>query len=101
MRVEFARTAINHIAKIHDYIANAKGNPEAAKRVVAAIERTTRQLADFPACGRPGARPRTRELVVREYPYIIVYRELAEAVRVIAVFHAARNIPRGRTGVGL
>jgi plasmid stabilization system protein ParE len=36
---------------------------------------------------------------VREYPYIIVYRELAEAVRVIAVFHAARDKPRGQTGL--
>ena len=93
MKVKFARTAINHIASIHDYIA--RENPGAAKRVVAAIYRSTDRLAEFPASGRIGAKAETRELVVREYPYIIVYRVLLDAVVVIAVFHAAQGEPRG------
>jgi toxin ParE1/3/4 len=97
MKVTFARTAINHIAKIHGYIA--RDNTQGARRVAAAIYQTTDHLANFPFSGRLGAKPQTRELVVREYPtYIIVYRVLADedAVRIIAVFHAARNKPRGR-----
>jgi toxin ParE1/3/4 len=96
MKVTFARTAINHIAKIHDFIA--RENPQRARRVAAAIYRATDHLADFPFSGRLGVKPQTRELVVREYPtYIIVYRVLTgeDAVRIIAVFHAARNKPRG------
>ena len=93
MKVKFARTAINHIASIHDYIA--RDNPEAAKRAVAAIYRSTDRLAEFPASGRIGAKAETRELAVREYPYIMVNRALLDAIVVIAVFHAAQDEPRG------
>jgi hypothetical protein len=37
----------------------------------------------------------------RHRNYIIDYRELAEAVRTIAVFQTARSKQRGQTGVGL
>jgi toxin ParE1/3/4 len=37
----------------------------------------------------------TRELVVPKLPFIAVYRVKEELVEVIAVFHAAQDIPRG------
>jgi plasmid stabilization system protein ParE len=45
--------------------------------------------------GRAGRAPRTRELVMRGLPYVVVYEidDGSDAVIVLAVFHAAQNRP--------
>jgi toxin ParE1/3/4 len=90
--VRFSKEAHDDILRIHDYIA--KENPSAAASVIAAIEQSTERLADFPLSGRTGAVEGTRELVLQRLPFIVVYR-VTELVEIIAVFHAAQNIPRG------
>ena len=93
MKVRFTAAARDDIAHIHDYIF--QHNPLAAARVVHAIERATNRLADFPNSGRIGGVAGTREVVVPSLPYISVYRITASHVEVIAVFHAAEDMPRG------
>jgi toxin ParE1/3/4 len=95
MKVSFSAAAIADLAEIHDFLAKARGNPLAAKRVVGAIRQSTRRLAAFPYSGRRGDAKGTFELVVRSYPYIVVYRIHEATVQVIAVFHTSRDIPRG------
>lgn len=46
-------------------------------------------LADFPASGRPGRVPGTRELIVP--PYILPYRVRDERVEILDLFHSAQN----------
>jgi toxin ParE1/3/4 len=53
------------------------------------IWESTARLASFPASGRPGRVPDTRELVVP--PYIIPYRVRDGRVEILDVFHSAQN----------
>ncbi len=92
MRVRFTQEARDDIASIHAYIA--QHDPSAAGRVVAAIEYSTKRLADFPFSGRTGAVEATRELVIPHLPYILVYVVTTD-IEVVAVFHAAQDRPRG------
>ena len=57
------------------------------------IKQATRRLADFPASGRPGRWPNTRELVVPGTPYILPYCVKDNELWIIAVLHAAKKWP--------
>ena len=92
MRVRWLRKALANLDAEAAYIA--RDNPAAAARVVMAIEEAVRNLTRFPALGRPGRVPGTRELVVPTTPYIIPYRVRNNAVEILRVFHASRKWPR-------
>jgi toxin ParE1/3/4 len=92
-KIRFTQAALNDIQSIHDFIA--QDNPKVAKRVVSEIERSIERLTLFPLSGRKGAVEGTRELVIPRLPYIAVHVINSESVDIIAVFHAAQDIPRG------
>ena len=54
-------------------------------------------LPPFPAQGRPGRLPQTRELVVSGTPYFIPYRINDDRLQIIAVIHGARQWPESTT----
>jgi toxin ParE1/3/4 len=84
------------IEEVWDFIA--KDNPEAAGRVVTAIEKTFQLLADNPGPGRPRKFKslRLRNLRFRPVPgfekYLVFYQEIPGGIEVFHVYHAARNI---------
>jgi len=49
-------------------------------------------LADFPATGRAGRIKGTREVVLRDIPYIIPYR-VGQDVEILTVMHAHQRWP--------
>jgi len=75
----------NWIAK--DSLANANSVIE---RIRYAIENS---LSQFPHMGRIGQMPGTREWVVRNLPYIVVYSvdEARGALTVLSISHGARS----------
>lgn len=75
-----------------DYIA--LDNPTAAEGVYRGIVGAARKLSQFPALGRPGRHPETRELSVSGLPYLIVYEVSAETVTILAVFHTSRDLAK-------
>lgn len=89
--MRWLRTALGNLDALARYIA--RDDPAAARRVVAAIERSVTLLERYPAAGRPGRVDRTRELVVPGTPYIIPYRVHGQTVEILRVFHAARKWP--------
>jgi toxin ParE1/3/4 len=91
LQVRWLRQALANLEAHAQYIA--RGNPAAASRVVAAIERAVAQLADYPALGRSSRVEGTRELVVAGTPYIVPYRVRGQTVEILRVFHAARKWP--------
>ena len=92
MEVIWRRGALNHLDAIREFIA--EDNPNAAARVCGAIEATATSLAEYPHLGRPGRVDGTRELVVVDLPYVIVYRVADEMVRIVAVLHTSRQWPQ-------
>jgi toxin ParE1/3/4 len=91
LRIRWTRPALADLEAIGDFIA--RGNPIAARRLVARIAASVRPLSDHPHLGRPGRVTGTRELVVPDTPYIVPYRVRGEEVEVLAVFHGARRWP--------
>ena len=89
-RLVIAEPAARDLEDIVDYIA--LDNPVAAEGVYRGIVAAARKLPEFPALGRPGRHPETRELNVPGLPYLIVYEVNAKTVTILAVFHIARDL---------
>jgi toxin ParE1/3/4 len=90
MEIRWTRKALENLDAIAAYIAH--DNPQRAGTFVKEIKAKTDLLAQFPAIGRPGRWPGTRELVVHEN-YIIPYRVKDGVVQIIRVHHVARLWP--------
>jgi toxin ParE1/3/4 len=91
VRIRWLRRALRNLDEEAEYIA--RDNPLAATRIVERIATSVERLASYPASGRPGRVPGTRELVVSGTPYIVPYRVHRETVEILRVFHAARKWP--------
>ena len=92
MRLVFAEPAARDLDDIIDYIA--RDDPGAAEKVYRAIAAAAGRLGDYPHIGHAGRLPETRELSATSLPYIIVYEVGRDAVTILAVFHAARDLVR-------
>lgn len=89
-RVVWSDAARDDYFAILRYIA--REDPDAAERVVSAIERVGNDLADF-ATGHPGRVAGTYEKSVARLPYIIAYA-LADddsTVTILHVIHTSRD----------
>jgi toxin ParE1/3/4 len=91
VRLKWLSQAICNLDAEAEYIS--LDSPAAAVRTVAAIVDAVELLKQYPALGRPGRVPGTRELVVRGTPYIVPYRVRGDAVELLRVFHGARKWP--------
>jgi toxin ParE1/3/4 len=88
--VRFLRQALRNLEEIHAYYAT-QVNPAFAYQALADIRAQIDRLAIYPAYGRTGKKVGTRELVLRRYPYIAVYRVDGDAVVIIRVQHMRRQ----------
>jgi toxin ParE1/3/4 len=91
MKVIVRKAALRDLDDIQDWIS--RDSPTAAARVVRRIRNRINRLAvpSLSHIGRPGLVDGTRELI--EPPYLIIYKvdEVADAIVVLGVVHAARN----------
>ena len=82
------------------YAFIAKDNPDAAERVLDAVEATFAQLIAQPECGvlyptRSARLKGLRILPVHGFnQYLVFYRAQGDTVRVLHVVHGARHLPR-------
>jgi plasmid stabilization system protein ParE len=91
MRVEWLRTALKNLDDEAAYIAIE--NPNAAADFVQAILASVEHLARFPAIGREGRIPGTREWFLPDRPFLIPYRVRQGRLQVLRVFHTRRLAP--------
>lgn len=84
-------TALAHLRQAEIFIA--VDNPQAAAKMAEKILGAVERLRDFPASGRPGKLPHTRELVFSGTPFFLPYRIKGEAVEILGVIHGARKWP--------
>ncbi len=86
MELRWTRKALENLDQIGSYIAQS--NPARASSFVGEIKEKIELLVLFPALGRPGRVPGTRELIVHEN-YVVPYRVKGDAVQIIRVQHVA------------
>lgn len=89
MRIRWLARAVEDLAHLHAYIA--QDNPEAAASETEKVVEAVKRLEDYPASGRPGRVPGTRELVISRY--IVAYRVKEQVIQILRVLHAARKWP--------
>jgi toxin ParE1/3/4 len=88
MKLIYHKGALRDINSVLVYIA--KDDAAAVARVVDRIRQVAELLATSPFLGRPGRRG-ARFLSIAGLPYVIIYRVAGDSVRIMAVFHTARN----------
>jgi toxin ParE1/3/4 len=91
MQIIWSPTAIAQLVEIREYIEQDR--PVAARGVAQRIVAAADQLSRNPHLGRPGRNAGIRELIVAGTPYILPYRIQKERIKILAVFHAARQWP--------
>ena len=92
------------------YLHIGAESPEAAERLLDAVESTVRFLLETPLAGRLREFRSARAQDVRSWPvrdfssYLIFYRPVAEDIEVIRLLHGARDLPllldEGEAGEG-
>jgi toxin ParE1/3/4 len=88
-RLEYTFAAGDDLESIQRYIA--ADNPKAAAQVIENIMAAADSLIDFPMLGKPWRRAGTRKLVLKKYPYSIIYRLTPVMVFVLTVAHQSRK----------
>jgi len=91
MKLRWTRAALEDLRQVAEYISAR--NPQAARRIMAAIRSATNGPLEFPEIGRPGRVTGTRELIVTGTPFIIPYRIKGGHIDILRVYHAARKWP--------
>jgi len=92
MEIKWLRNALRNLERAHAYIVK-DDDPEAARQLILRIQGSVGQLAEFPLIGRVGRVEGTRELVISNTSYLVIYRVKEETVEVLRVLHASRKYP--------
>ena len=92
MRIEWSTDAVADLKAISEYIEQSR-SLDIANRVARTIYDAIQGLRTMPLRGRVGRVENTRELVLADLPYIVVYRILAERVLILNIVHGAQRWP--------
>jgi plasmid stabilization system protein ParE len=89
MEVVWRTRALADLARFHEWLSTIEGaEPD---RTILHIRSAADMLARLGDIGRSGREPGTRELSLRTPPYVLVYRQDAEVIEILAVYHTAQN----------
>ena len=90
-QLAWTNRAIKRVGRIGDYIA--RDSPASADKAVKRLRSIAEHLRTHPAIGRAGRIAGTRELVLADMPYIIVYRVSETHVEILTVMHTSQRWP--------
>jgi toxin ParE1/3/4 len=91
MQVRWLKKALRNLEQVHQYIS--VNNPEASVQTILKIQTAIKQLASFPNMGRLGRVEGTRELVIGNTPYIVVYRVKGTNLEILRILHSSKKYP--------
>lgn len=89
LRVRWRAAALADLRAYHDWLETIEGAKP--KQVIARIRATADSMRRLGDIGRPGALPNTRELSVRNAPYVVVYAVVDGVAEILAVYHTAEQ----------
>lgn len=89
MATRWRDAAISDLERIDTWLSSIEGaDPDKVRERIGLAIATLERLGDI---GRPGRRKGTREISVRNAPYVVVYRMIRRDIDILAVYHAAQN----------
>jgi toxin ParE1/3/4 len=91
MPIKWTRKALKNLKQAYEFIAI--DNPDAAVEVVIKIRAATEKLEAFPNLGKTGRVEGTRELIIANTPYLLVYRVKGKTVEIVRVLHSSKRYP--------
>jgi len=94
MKLVWSPRALAQVENAVSYIA--QDDPDAAWRVYERVSQRAEQLLSLPELGSPGRVQGTRELVITDTPYVVVYRVKGDELQIAAVWHSAQSRKRRR-----
>jgi toxin ParE1/3/4 len=97
LRVRWTHPALADLIEAQAYIA--RENPTAARAIALRVWDAAQQLGEHPEIGRDGYVPETREWVVSQTPYLLVYRLKDDTVEILRVWHGKRKREGGTTRI--
>ena len=92
MKIVWTPKASRHLRAAFDYWAR-EGSPASAYNMLDRIFSGVELLERYPAAGRPGRIPRTRELVIVPTPFLVAYRVRRGKIEILALLHGSRKWP--------
>lgn len=96
MQLKWTELALKDLDQIETYIAENNSKTVAIDVVLKVIDSTELVLSDHPYAGRTGRVKTTRELVIADIPFVVIYRylEIPQEVQVLRVLHDAQQWPK-------
>lgn len=91
MRIAWLTRAVLDLEQVREFIG--RENPAAAQKTGQRIEAVINHLGRHPEMGREGRRAGTRELILPDLPFRVVYRVRGEEVQMLRVYHTKRKWP--------
>jgi len=93
VRIEWSPVALDDRDRIFDYYDIEQDSPRAAIAIDERIARQIEVLIDHPEFGRPGRVDDAGELVISKTPYVVAYRIIGDAIRILRVLHGKQLWP--------
>ncbi|MFM6756635.1 MAG: type II toxin-antitoxin system RelE/ParE family toxin [Dolichospermum sp.] len=91
MQVKWLRRALRNLEQARNYVFQE--NPTAAQELIIKIQNAANQLQNYPFMGKNGRVEGTRELIISNSPYILIYRVKEESVEVLRILHTSKCYP--------
>ncbi len=91
--IKWTESAWEDLDGISDYLLGEGVPFEAVEEYVKRIFKAPEHLATLPGAGKPGRMPGTREWLVKDTPYTLIYVEHGNTVHILRVMHGSRQFP--------
>lgn len=91
--IKWTESAWEDLDGISDYLLGEGVPFEAVEEYVKRIFKAPERLATLPGAGKPGRMPDTREWLVKDTPYALIYAERDNKVHILRVMHGNRQFP--------
>lgn len=91
--IRWVDSASEDMDNLADYLLEEGLSFDAVEDYVKRIYDAPKHLATLPGAGKPGRMPNTREWLVKDTPYALIYAVRGDKIRILRVMHNSRQFP--------
>lgn len=91
--IRWMDSASEDMDALADYLLGAGLSFDDVETYVKRIYNAPEHLATLPGAGKPGRMPHTREWLVKNTSYVLIYAVRGDKIRILRVMHSSRQFP--------